>query len=205
MIIDWIVQARKLKNVKRCGTMNLVSRESIAEHSYYVSVLALDIAKRLESQDKKVKIDYGKLLQKAMFHDIEEGIIGDIPHPFKHSSELINKVIEGHKNLVVRRFFPKWVALWNETAKDGLEGEIVQMADFIELYMFCAEEKILGNRDLYVSEIMNTCVSILDNRVFRGISREYFKEIKVYCTRGGLLNEHNETVKGTKRSEESSI
>ena len=192
---DWLFQLRKLRNVQRCGVLRVLSPESIAEHSFYVTAIAMSIAKKLEAEG--VRVNYRKLVDRAMFHDVEEGITGDIPHPFKRSSEHIHRILEEEKDKIVQEFFPAWVTEANVCAKQGLEGEIVCMADFIELYFYCAEEQLLGNKDRYWIDIMATCRSVLAGKQFEWVSLQYFDMVDQYLEDGGLVDENRRVSNGT--------
>lgn len=70
--VNFLFEAATLKRLQRTGWQILgENKESIAEHSYMVSVISLVLAQELS-------VDLGKVLVIALFHDFSESRIGDI-------------------------------------------------------------------------------------------------------------------------------
>lgn len=147
---------RRLRHLKRCNTTPVIMPEDVAQHSYYVTLLAklwYDEVNNLASK----KLNYGLLLEKCLLHDMEEVFVSDIPYNVKHSShefhdtleEVINtgmsKVIDDypieHFSFIARR---RWEDI-RRTCKDGLEGKVVALCDMLELAIYCYEEVKMGN------------------------------------------------------------
>ena len=63
-----------------------MNKENLAEHSYYVSVLADSLAEDFEFRFG-LKLDRYKVLKYALYHDIEEIFTGDIVSPVKYKSD----------------------------------------------------------------------------------------------------------------------
>lgn len=71
-IINFLFEATTLKRLQRTGWQILGgNRESIAEHSYMVSVISYVLAK-----DTKCNVE--KVLLMALYHDFSEGRTGDV-------------------------------------------------------------------------------------------------------------------------------
>jgi putative hydrolases of HD superfamily len=71
--IEFLHYVGKLKKVKRTGwvTQKIKDPESVAEHTYRVTFLAVLLA---EQDD----LDQLKIMKMALVHDLAEGIVGDI-------------------------------------------------------------------------------------------------------------------------------
>jgi 5'-deoxynucleotidase YfbR-like HD superfamily hydrolase len=143
---DFLTMSRQLANIQRCSTTRRIKQQSVAEHSYYVAVISLLLA-----QELKGDVDLGLLLQKALFHDLEEAMTGDIIYPLKHSSPEVNATLEEITVEYCRKIFEKKFPKYEHFrgiqrfSKDGYEGEIVRLADAIELMVYCYEEFVNGN------------------------------------------------------------
>ena len=190
----WMLQARKLMNVKRCGTFRTINSQSVAEHSYYVALLSFDIANYIESNyEEDWKIDKSVLLLKALLHDVEEGITGDIPHPMKNTFPFLKEGLDEGKRKILSEYFPSFASGFAMEAKKGKEGEIVEIADYVELYHYCVEEKLSGNRQVFLDDIMKTCRSIflLKSIIIKETSDHYFDNLDKILKRGGLNDRRN--------------
>ena len=161
--MKWFQYARRLSNVRRCGTLRTVHSQNVAEHSYYATILGMEIINRL-SRRMRDSIDSKEVVTRIMFHDLEESLTGDIPYPFKKSSKELSENLSKVKNALVGEFYPDWLANKNLTAKGGDSGPIVVGADYLELFAYCLEEKWLGNRDHYITEIMKECQKIVERQ-----------------------------------------
>lgn len=131
---------RELAYVPRWGIFRRNRDQSVAEHSYYVSVYAGQIAEMV-----KWKGDAAMLLKAALIHDLFEGRSGDIPAPFKRQMGIDEKHLEAewkyfHDNF--RDQLPVLAALRG----DPQIAAIVRVADRLEGCIFLATEWMSGNR-----------------------------------------------------------
>ena len=76
----------RMSDVIRYSGTKVLNKENLAEHSYYVSVLADGIAEDIE-QKFDISIDRYKVLKYALYHDIEEIFTGDLVTPVKYKSQ----------------------------------------------------------------------------------------------------------------------
>jgi putative hydrolases of HD superfamily len=74
-IIEFLRGAERLKVVKRSAYTSTGETESVAEHSWRLCVMALALREELP------ELDFGRLLQICVIHDLGEAIGGDIPAP----------------------------------------------------------------------------------------------------------------------------
>ena len=163
---------RRMRHIKRCNTYPTSNPTDVAQHSYFVTMLAMLFADEYESNRMKlekpdcwVTIDTEKLLRKAMLHDIEEVFISDIPYTVKHASDSLHNELEKVTNATMTDVMEsavmrRWEA-YREYCKTGVEGSIVAFCDMLELAIYSYEEMITGNS--YMSELLNNCNDYLDD------------------------------------------
>lgn len=75
-----IANHRILSTVTRWQVIPTTRRQSVAEHSYYVTVYALKIAEVLGIHNAFFN---NELTHRALFHDLSEIVTGDMPTPYK--------------------------------------------------------------------------------------------------------------------------
>jgi 5'-deoxynucleotidase YfbR-like HD superfamily hydrolase len=74
-------EIRDLSFVKRWGIVRTLRDQSVAEHTYFVTMYANDIATYLNISPET----HLALMQQILWHDMEEIYTGDIPGPAKHA------------------------------------------------------------------------------------------------------------------------
>jgi 5'-deoxynucleotidase YfbR-like HD superfamily hydrolase len=80
-------------------------------------IIAIEIADRIHQIYTSMHIDMDKLARMAAYHDVEEGMTGDIPTPFKRQATNVIWPDQKYK-------------------EDGIEGAIVSVADTVEALTF---------------------------------------------------------------------
>lgn len=153
-LIYWI---SKLSTMPRFMGSALFHPQSGSDHSFRITMIALVIVDDYNSRVKikKHKISREEVLMKALFHDIEESVIGDIPTPVKYITpefRLAVKDVEkkSMKNKVLANAGPaskEYYKLW-DNAKKGPSGEIVKIADKLEGFIKINFELLHGNASL---------------------------------------------------------
>eukprot|EP00892_Ulva_mutabilis_P010195 jgi/Ulvmu1/7548/UM037_0092.1 len=149
-IVDFLHLVQKLKTQPRKGWVlrNVQKPESIADHMYRMSVLALTMA---GSED----VDQARLVKMAIVHDIAEAIVGDITpvcgvsENEKHQREL-NAILHIQQILGAETAVAEEVvALWNEY-ESGASAEAKLCKDFdkIEMIMQAYEYEVDQPLDL---------------------------------------------------------
>lgn len=142
--LEFIRTVGNLKSLKRTGWVDyrIKNSESVADHSFRVSVMALTLA-------PKAGLDAGKCLQLGIVHDLAESVVGD-KTPLQITKEE-KRVLE---EKAIREFqLPQIIDLWLEYEDEASpEAEFVNQIDkletFIQLIDYEKENK-LHMHDIY--------------------------------------------------------
>lgn len=133
--------SRRLSNIKRFQTYNTIKPYSVAEHSYRVAMLCYTIAKgnyTLQCES----------IEKALFHDLEEAVLGDFPGPIKRRSFTFNKEYDKLALNVMSDYLePNELYTW-ENCKKRSSGDVVYLADNLEAFETAIEETAMGNQEI---------------------------------------------------------
>src|SRR5436853_94810 len=62
-------------------------KESVGEHLWLAALYSDLISQELEARLPEIEIDTGKLLRRAIYHDVEESITGDIVRGVKYGGD----------------------------------------------------------------------------------------------------------------------
>ena len=140
-LIDLFHEVGMLQHTPRSGFAFLGSgAQSVAEHSFRMTIIAFGIAKQLNE-----KVDLQKLLLICLFHDLPEARTGDLNYVNKrYVTANENKVITDLEK--ESRLGPEIAAYLNEyIANQTIEAKIAHDADQLELMLVLKKEKDLGN------------------------------------------------------------
>ncbi len=151
-LFNFFERLKNISSIKRFGTLPMIQFESVAAHSYNVAILALLIA----DHEPEGTVNKEVLLKKALFHDFEESILSDIPHTIKHRykggelGKLLKNIVPDLIEEEIFKELPHSVRSnyvhYSLTAKEGLEGQMVEAADAMDTMVTCVRELKLGNR-----------------------------------------------------------
>lgn len=153
----------KLANVRRWSHAYCHKEESVLEHTAVVAIIALGIG-------AEVGADIGPLLERALLHDMEEVITGDIPNPTKYHNPKITEQIKNFEEVaaleVATEFFDTWAyGCWASSKDKSLEGEIIKIADVAAVVYKIRQETALGNQSFKAFEenVWNALLQIKQN------------------------------------------
>lgn len=138
---ELIELSRSLSKVKRFQVYKLFNEYNVAEHSYRVAMLCHIIANDPVTRNKAI--------QKALFHDLEEGILGDFPGPLKKRNPKFNEQYDilaeevMKETLEVERYYDLW-----KQSKADRSGMVVHLADNLEAFQTVVEEVEAGNKSM---------------------------------------------------------
>ena len=119
----------------RCRLQN----ESVAEHSFFVSLFCLKIMAKLNldvSTERQVLI-------LAALHDTAESKTSDIPHDVKEHYPEMEEILEK----IEKDYYEKhWKRFFQDVYRpDDLVYNILKLADSYSVYQYCLNEISLGN------------------------------------------------------------
>lgn len=173
-ISDFVLN-RRLAQIKRYHSTPMHQNETVAEHSFYVTIIARALCGLLEERGEKV--DKLEVMEKALVHDMEEMFSGDIAQPFKHADPELRKLIHKLNESSVDKAFeglPPDLAkhfrfLWDDYNKENkLEDQIVKISDKLSLVAYCIEQMKLGNQ--YMAEILDNGIKLLKHNEFEWLT-----------------------------------
>jgi len=133
---------RTLSHVARWGTVRRLRDQNVAEHSYFVTVYAVQIANRVGW-----KGDMAELMQWALVHDAPECFSGDIQGPTKRAvvdpDRMVAFEIAEMERRFPRSFLGEYIA--NQDVVHNDVKRIVKCADIADEAAYLAIEMSMGN------------------------------------------------------------
>ena len=140
----------KMANVYRFSGLSLNAEYTIGEHSYRVACLAMSICDEYNSKNE-IKVDTLEVLRKALLHDLEETITGDMPSPVKKYGNLREELRDASEHIMrdlILHDSPEpdyYLDLWIND-KEGMSGEVITVADKLEGLLVSFYEYKRGNK-----------------------------------------------------------
>jgi 5'-deoxynucleotidase YfbR-like HD superfamily hydrolase len=157
-----------MKNIKRCNNFPVVQVEDVAQHSFYVTLLAMNIADEYNmwaSKNDRMQVDVESVMKKALLHDTEESFTSDIPWNIKHANDTIHNMMEEIIGIKIDEAYKRADNMFQKykdiarSCKDDFSGKIVGLADSTELAIYCYEEYTLGN--MWIEELLKKSIRIV--------------------------------------------
>lgn len=180
----------RLRYVTRYSSIFTLHKENVAEHSFYVGFYAMIIGSELNYRCRVTAgenyVDMGKLLSKALIHDLEESRTGDVTRSFKHSSEALRVLIEERSKSEVETAIQdldldsrhELQDYWNDSKDDSIEGRIIAFCDFLSVLSYMIFELNASNHTMWHQhETMIKYTQKFDDQKFDFI-REWVNEAK---------------------------
>lgn len=171
MLFNSFQVLHRLSSINRYSRDKFVHPETDLEHIGWVSMWSYLAAKDIESQlGGEVSIDYGKLLIKAVSHEFDETLTGDVSSPTKYYNNDVlksHKLMESHSVKSVERFLNLSIYEdWANAKDSSLEGIIVKWADTLAVvYKVWVEVNLFNNSSfgIVLEEISDTIDNIGSN------------------------------------------
>lgn len=181
-------QHSRMNCIFRFGTVPKLAPQSVAEHSYHVTFLAMLVADYLDGRiPNSVKVDKLRLLEMGLLHDVEEIFTDDIIHPLKRGKfkEELGKMNEKNMANVVCFLDIRsadYFSRWKETKeKKTLEALILCFCDEVDRFVYCISEIHLGNN--FFREILELIARELQEWITRLPQlQELVYELTTYVT-----------------------
>ena len=142
----------RMKYIDRWALMRNTREENLCEHSYETAVLAHALA-TLTNRRFGGRVDVGRCVLLALYHDASEILTGDMPTPVKYYNPAIRdayKQVEAVAAAKLLSMLPEdlqdeYRPLFGETA--DMEHRLVKAADKLSALIKCVEEERMGNRE----------------------------------------------------------
>ena len=154
----------RLTHTYRYSAQPVIHRENVAEHSFWTALIGVAICMDLE-----IKFLAPQVAIKALLHDVEESMTGDLVREIKYFDEEIRNVIgRVEKEFVKRLFDPMGAAgenlqqIWENSKDDTFAGHIVALADLLCVIAYCDREMKLGNTGL--EHIRKDCTILIEEK-----------------------------------------
>lgn len=137
-----------LHRTKRWGPYSTNNDMDVASHTFDVCVLAHQYALQVDEADEQL------VLEKALYHDIEESETGDIPRFVKRQSETLESELDAVETEVMLDRVEEigdeqsqitTMERWSEAKDHSIEGRIVKAADIVSAMQDVKREERLGN------------------------------------------------------------
>ena len=146
----------RMKYIERWALMRNTSKENIAEHSFFVSLLAhalacikRDIFGEECSPDKAASL--------ALLHDASEIFTGDMPTPIKYYNPEMRKIYGEIEKTANERLINSLPEVLSSSYREMIEvpeeyKAIIKAADKLSALIKCIEEKNSGNAEFAMAE-----------------------------------------------------
>ena len=142
----------RMKYIDRWALMRNTREENLCEHSYETAVLAHALA-TLTNRRFGGRVDVGRCVLLALYHDASEILTGDMPTPVKYYNPAIRdayKQVEAVAADKLLSMLPEdlqdeYRPLFGETA--DMEHRLVKAADKLSALIKCVDEERMGNRE----------------------------------------------------------
>ena len=189
----------------RYSGAHVIHKENVAEHSYFVTLLADLIAQDIEIKHS-ISIDRLKILRMALYHDTEEAYTGDLITPVKNKSPELKREWDKLSTLMmfeglqhdfpgqehIRQYIMNIHESYEKNKFTILENQIVKFADGLQSIVYLFREIGFGNRHIVsiLHNVISTMHKRFDNNEYLG---EFMRELDIITdkTLKGSLPEVN--------------
>jgi 5'-deoxynucleotidase YfbR-like HD superfamily hydrolase len=168
-----------LSCTRRWSQAHCLKNESVLEHTAFVAVYSLYLC-------KKYNIEAEAVLEKALVHDMEEVIIGDIPSVTKYKDEdllchiksaEIDAAIEISDTIFYSQMFTSWS---NAKNLSTLSGQIIAVADCAAVVYKIWQEVQFGSKYfLKFTKTVSLTLEKLSHNVCYDLKEEIFTLTKI--------------------------
>jgi 5'-deoxynucleotidase len=146
----------RLRYIDRWSLMWNTRKESVAEHSFYVAALAHQLC-TIANEVFSRGVPTDRVVSLALFHDVSEVFVGDIPQPVKHNNDKLRSQFHAMEREASERLLQAAPPPLRGTYRELLvepNPELykwVKAADLLDAYLKCVTELAAGNREFTVA------------------------------------------------------
>lgn len=173
--LSFLEQVYALCQTQRYSGEYILWPQDVAQHTIAVQHIALWIClmeniRRKAEGGGQPQLHRGLVLEKALFHDLPEAMIGDVSYVAKHMLSQVGEVIGDLEELVVQQVLfqglQETIAMRYQAIiladTDSEEAKIVRYADMIEVLCRIRIEIIGGNR--HVQHVLRNGLQAMEGR-----------------------------------------
>lgn len=168
-----------LDHTYRYSGTKLVEPESLSQHIVDTIMMGIKVIDEINFIAGENLLDTSKYLMKAVCHDLEEVITGDIPRPLKYYNADTTKSMKDVADQVAYGFFSKqfrdsqmYYEAWRD-AKDDKEGYILKLVDTLVVVSKVLKEvsmlhnfymlRVAHEVSQYIREHISANIKVFDN------------------------------------------
>lgn len=144
---EYLLDIDNLRSITRFQTAPRNARETVAEHSFYVTAIVLKLH---DYFDFNVEV----ALKTALMHDYSEVYISDVPHTIKAANKELAIALEVAEAKInkdkLSDTYAQYIDEFNNCST--AEGCMVALADVLSVLMYSRYEVKLGNKE-YMREV----------------------------------------------------
>jgi len=195
-MFDFVEESlRSFNDIERWQTYEVTRAETLGEHTTVVCGLSWILASAHDTADPQ------QAVEKALWHDLEESVTGDIPRWVKREDTL-SEAIEDTESVAIDRIvddLPESVGedlrdVWSSSKDESIEGQIVRASDLMAAVYYAYQERQRGNTVLIdQSDIERGIEDTKD--ACRGITpaEDLFNELLAQMEREPMVSSEAET------------
>ena len=155
----------RLRHTYRYSAIPIVNRENVAEHSFWTALIGMTIAMEIGGTAELI----GEVAAKALVHDIEESMTGDLIRDMKYHDSVVRESIRKVEVEFAQGIFDEiggntgniYELFWRTAKDDSESGRIVALADLLCVIAYCDHEQALGNNTKEVRQIRSDCMKLI--------------------------------------------
>lgn len=181
---EFILGLTNLEKINRAPGFFKYTEHTVAAHSYRVASIAQVLGDIEEVNG--IEVDWKMLYEKALNHDYTERFIGDIKTPVKYASRELRGMLQTVEEKMTDEFInqeipPEFQEIYRrrlfEGKDDSLEGEILAVADKVDLLYESFEEIVKNNPEPVYKEMFVESVQTIKGYAHRPSVSYFFKKI----------------------------
>lgn len=181
---EFILGLNNLEKISRAPGFFKYTEHTVAAHSYRVASISQVLGDIEEANG--ISIDWKALYEKALNHDYTERFIGDIKTPVKYASTELRGMLQVVEEKMTEEFIAQEIPeefqeIYRrrlfEAKDDSVEGEILAIADKIDLLYESFEEIVKSNPEEVYMDMFIESVQTIQSFAHRPSVIYFFEEI----------------------------
>lgn len=144
---------RRLDYVDRFTSIPVMTRETVSQHSYWVTFYSLLVHRAVEQEFGERFV--GPICAYAVMHDFVECVSGDLVRTFKYSTPELKSAVDDAEARLAEGFDPRIKdlmslpsAMIQSPSAMAYVKAVVKAADFVSLHQYMVREVSRGNAEI---------------------------------------------------------